>query len=190
MRRLVPGMSAFRKSRALIQICMLARAVPAPAAEQTGSALYTLDAALTVTAKLSALPNGDCILWAGFTPETVLLSGENGSCTADLSVPGTITALPGGDAILADALLPWKNGGYAAFRHESAGQMALALYDSSLKKTAERTFGSDYSSTLESLQSYIALPEKNLLGFAADDSYCLYAEKQRRDRILPERIPD
>ena len=58
----------------------------------------------------------------------------------------------------------------------SAGQMALALYDSSLKKTAERTFGSDYSSTLESLQSYIVLPEKNLLGFAADDSYCLYAE--------------
>ncbi len=149
---------------------------PAPAAEQTGSALYTLDAALTVTAKLSELPNGDGILWAGFTPETVLLSGENGSCIADLSVPGTITAVPGGDAILADALLPWKNGGYAAFRHESAGQMALALYDSSLKKTAERTFGSDYSSTLESLQSYIVLPEKNLLGFAADDSYCLYAE--------------
>lgn len=149
---------------------------PAPAAEHTGSALYTLDAALTVTAKLSALPNGDSILWAGFTSETVLLSGENGSCTADLSVPGTITAVPGGDAILADALLPWKNGGYAAFRHESAGQMALALYDSSLKKTAERTFGSDYSSTLESLQSYIVLPEKNLLGFAADDSYCLYAE--------------
>lgn len=54
---------------------------PAPAAEQTGSALYTLDAALTVTAKLSELPNGDGILWAGFTPETVLLSGENGSCT-------------------------------------------------------------------------------------------------------------
>ena len=149
---------------------------PAPAAEQTGSALYTLDAALTVTAKLSALPNGDGILWAGFTPETVLLSGENGSCIADLSVPGTITAVPGGDAILADALLPWKNDGYAAFRHESAGQMALVLYDSSLKKTAERTFGSDYSSTLESLQSYIVLPEKNLLGFAADDSYCLYAE--------------
>ncbi len=34
--------------------------------------------------KLSELPNGDGILWAGFTPETVLLSGENGSCTADL----------------------------------------------------------------------------------------------------------
>ncbi len=147
-----------------------------PASEQAGSALYTLDASLTVTAKLSDLPDGGSILWAGFAPETVILSGENSSYTVDLSVPGRITAVSGGDAILADALLPWKNGGYAAFRHESAGQMVLSLYDSSLKKTAERTFGSDYSSTLESLQSYIVLPEKNLLGFAADDSYCLYAE--------------
>lgn len=146
------------------------------AAERSGGALYALDVSLTVTAALSELPNGDGILWAGFTPEAVLLSGENSSYTADLSVPGTINAALGGDAIAADALLPWKNGGYAAFRHEGAGQMVLSLYDSSLKKTAERTFGSDYSGTLESLQSYIVLPEKNLLGFAADDSYCLYAE--------------
>lgn len=68
--------------------------------------------------------------------------------------------------------------------------MALALYDSSLKKTAERTFGSDYSSTLESLQSYTVLPEKNLLGFAARRQLLLVCRKQRRDRILPERIPD
>lgn len=149
---------------------------PAPAMEKKGSVLYTLDASLTITAKLSELPDGTGLLWAGFTPETVLLSGENGSYIADLSVPGTITVSPGGDAVMADALLPWKNGGYAAFRHETAGQMVLSLYDASLKKTAERTFGSDYSSTLESLQSYIVLPEKNLLGFAADDSYCLYAE--------------
>ena len=106
----------------------------------------------------------------------MLLSGDTGSYIADLSASGAITASSGGDAIAADALLPWKNGGFAAFRHETAGQMVLSLYDSSLKKTAERTFGSDYSSTLESLQSYIVLPEKNLLGFAADDSYCLYAE--------------
>ena len=149
---------------------------PTPASEQTGSTLYMLDAGLSVTAKLSGLPDGGNIVWAGFTPETVLLSGENSSYIANLSVPGTVTAVSGGDAILADALLPWKNGGHAAFRHESAGQMVLSLYDSSLKKTAERKFGSDYSSTLESLQSYIVLPEKNLLGFAADDSYCLYAE--------------
>ncbi len=147
-----------------------------PASEQAGSALYTLDASLAVTAKFSDLPDGGNIVWAGFMPENVRLSGENSSYTADFSVPGTIAAVSVGDAILADALLPWKNGGYAAFRHESTGQMVLSLYDSSLKKTAERTFGSDYSSTLESLQSYIVLPEKNLLGFAADDSYCLYAE--------------
>ena len=149
---------------------------PVPAAEPSGSTLYALDASLAVTAKLSELPDGSSIVWAGFTPDTVLLSGENGSYIADFSVPGSITASSGGDAIAADVLLPWKNGGFAAFRHETAGQMVLSLYDASLKKTAKRTFGSDYSSTLESLQSYIVLPEKNLLGFAADDSYCLYAE--------------
>lgn len=149
---------------------------PVPAAEKSGSTLYMLDASLAVTAQLSELPDGSSIVWAGFMPETVLLSGEKGSYIADFSVPGSITASSSGDAIAADALLPWKNGGFAAFRHESAGQMVLSLYDASLKKTAERTFGSDYSSTLESLQSYIVLPEKNLLGFAADDSYCLYAE--------------
>ncbi len=149
---------------------------PVPAAEPSGSTLYALDASLAVTAELSQLPDGGSIVWAGFTPETVLLSGDTGSYIADLSASGAITASSGGDAIAADALLPWKNGGFAAFRHETAGQMVLSLYDSSLKKTAERTFGSDYSSTLESLQSYIVLPEKNLLGFAADDSYCLYAE--------------
>lgn len=149
---------------------------PVPAAEKSGSTLYMLDASLAVTAQLSELPDGSSIVWAGFMPETVLLSGDTGSYIADLSASGAITASSGGDAIAADALLPWKNGGFAAFRHETAGQMVLSLYDSSLKKTAERTFGSDYSSTLESLQSYIVLPEKNLLGFAADDSYCLYAE--------------
>ncbi len=152
------------------------KGAPVPAAEPSGSTLYALDASLAVTAKLSELPDGSSIVWAGFTPDTVLLSGENGSYIADFSVPGSITASSGGNAIAADALLPWKNGGFAAFRHETAGQMVLSLYDASLKKTAERTFGSDYSSTLESLQSYIVLPEKNLLGFAADDSYCLYAE--------------
>ena len=149
---------------------------PVPAAEPSGSTLYALDDCLAVTAKLSELPDGSGINWAGFTPDAVLLSGEKGSYIADFSVPGSITASSSGDAIAADALLPWKNGGFAAFRHEAAGQMVLSLYDASLKKTAERTFGSDYSSTLESLQSYIVLPEKNLLGFAADDSYCLYAE--------------
>lgn len=149
---------------------------PVPAAEKSGSTLYMLDASLAVTAQLSELPDGSGIIWAGFTPDAVLLSGEKGSYIADFSVPGSITASSSGDAIAADALLPWKNGGFAAFRHEAAGQMVLSLYDASLKKTAERTFGSDYSSTLESLQSYIVLPEKNLLGFAADDSYCLYAE--------------
>ena len=149
---------------------------PVPAAEKSGSTLYMLDASLAVTAQLSELPDGSSIVWAGFMPETVLLSGEKGSYIADFSVSGSITASGSGDAIAADALLPWKNGGFAAFRHESAGQMVLSLYDALLKKTAERTFGSDYSSTLESLQSYIVLPEKNLLGFAADDSYCLYAE--------------
>ena len=147
-----------------------------PAAEKRGSTLYMLDASLAVAAQLSELPDGSSIVWAGFTPETVLLSGEKASYIADFSVPGSITASGSGDAIAADALLPWKNGGFAAFRHEGAGQMVLSIYDTSLKKTAERTFGSDYSSTLESLQSYIVLPEKNLLGFAADDSYCLYAE--------------
>lgn len=149
---------------------------PVPAAEKSGSTLYMLDASLAVTAQLSELPDGSSIVWAGFTADAVLLSGEKGSYIADFSVSGSITASGSGDAIAADALLPWKNGGFAAFRHESAGQMVLSLYDASLKKTAERTFGSDYSSTLESLQSYIVLPEKNLLGFAADDSYCLYAE--------------
>ncbi len=149
---------------------------PVPAAEPSGSTLYALDDSLAVTAKLSELPDGSGIVWAGFTPDAVLLSGEKGSYIADFSVPGSITASSSGDAIAADALLPWKNGGFAAFRHAAAGQMVLSLYDASLKKTAERTFGSDYSSTLESLQSYIVLPEKNLLGFAADDSYCLYAE--------------
>lgn len=149
---------------------------PVPASERSGGAVYTLNASLTVTASLSELPDGGSIVWAGFMPEEVLLSGESGSYIADLSVPGTITASSGGDAILADVLLPWKDGGFAGFRHEGAGQMTLALYDSSRKKTSERTFGSDYSSTIESLQSYIVLPEKNLLGFAADDSYCLYAE--------------
>ena len=149
---------------------------PVPASERSGGAVYTLNASLTVTASLAELPDGGSIVWAGFMPEEVLLSGESGSYIADLSVPGTITASSGGDAILADVLLPWKDGGFAGFRHEGAGQMTLALYDSSRKKTSERTFGSDYSSTIESLQSYIVLPEKNLLGFAADDSYCLYAE--------------
>ena len=149
---------------------------PVPAAEKSGSTLYMLDASLAVTAHLSELPDGSGIIWAGFTPDAVLLSGEKGSYIADFSVPGSITASSSGDAIAADALLPWKNSGVAAFRHAAAGQMILSLYDASLKKTAERTFGSDYSSTLESLQSYIVLPEKNLLGFAADDSYCLYAE--------------
>lgn len=149
---------------------------PVPASERSGGVVYTLNPSLTVTAALSELPDGGSIVWAGFMPEDVLLSGENSSYIADLSVPGTITAASGGDAILTDVLLPWKDGGFAGFRHESAGQMTLALYDSSRKKTSERTFGSDYSSTLESLQSYIVLPEKNLLGFAADDSYCLYAE--------------
>lgn len=142
-----------------------------------GRMLYTLDTALSVTAKLSELPDGSGIAWAGFTPESVLLSGETGSYIADLSVPGTITALPGGDAVAADALLPWISGGYAAFRSETAGQMTLALYDAALRKTAEHTFGSDHSGTLESLQSYITLPSRNLLGFSADDSYCLYAEQ-------------
>lgn len=147
-----------------------------PAAQSAGSSLCVLDASLAVTDSLSELPNGENIVWAGFTPETILLSGTESSARVEVSASGAVAAVSGGEAIAADALLPWKDGGFAAFRNESAGQLVLSLYDSSLKKNAERTFGSDYSSTLESLQSYIALPEKNLLGFAADDSYCLYAE--------------
>ena len=95
---------------------------PAPAAEQTGSALYTLDAALTVTAKLSELPNGDGILRAGASRRKPCCSPARTDPAPPISpFPALITAVPGGDAILADALLPWKNGGYAAFRHESAG---------------------------------------------------------------------
>ena len=149
---------------------------PVPAAEPSGSTLYALDASLAMTAKLAELPNGESIVWAGFTPDTVLVSGKSSSYLAQISASGTITAENPGDAVAADALLPWKDGGFAAFRQETAGEMTLSLYDSSRNMTAERRFGSDYSGTLESLQSYIALPEKNLLGFAADDSYCLYAE--------------
>lgn len=52
---------------------------PVPAAERSGGVVYTLDPSLTVTAALSELPDGGSIVWAGFMPEDVLLSGENSS---------------------------------------------------------------------------------------------------------------
>ena len=142
----------------------------------SGTCLYALDSSLACTASLSKLPNGENIVWAGFASDKVLLSGESASYIADVSASDNIAVSDGGDPMQADVLLSWTNGGYAAFRSESAGKLTLCLYDSSLKKTAERTFGSDYSSTLESTQSYMSLPEKNILGFSADDSYCLYTE--------------
>ena len=144
--------------------------------ELSGGILCLLDDSLVCTAKLDALPDGSAVTWAGAASGTLLVSGESTSYAVD-AVSLTISGEIGGDPLDADVLLPWKDGGFAAFRQDAAGQMTLSLCDASLAKTAERTFGSDFSGTLENLASYIALPEKNLLGFAADDSYCLYSEQ-------------
>ena len=141
MRRLVPGMSAFRKSRALIQICMLARAVPLRPRNRP-AARFIRSTPLLPSRQSSPRFRTATVSSGRASRRKPCCSPARTDPAPPISpVRGTITAVPGGDAILADALLPWKNGGYAAFRHESAGQMALALYDSSLKKTAERTFG-------------------------------------------------
>ncbi len=144
--------------------------------ELSGGLVCLLDDSLTCTAKLDALLDGSAVTWAGAASDSLLISGESASYTADAATL-TISGETVGDPLDADVLFPWKDGGFAAFRQDEAGQMTLALYDASLTKTAERTFGSDFSRTLENLASYIALPEKNLLGFAADDSYCLYSEQ-------------
>ena len=145
-------------------------------AERSGGSVYALNDSLSVTSTLAELPNNESIVWAGFTPDTVLVSGNSCSYIAQFSNQTAVLAENAGDTIAADVLMPWKGGGFAAFRQENAGEMTLSLYDSARRKTAERRFGSDYSSTLESLQSYIVLPENNILGFASDDSYCLYTE--------------
>lgn len=139
-----------------------------------GSALYVFDENLKMIGKFTPAEETEFLRWAGFLGERVILSDPESSRSYLVSVDGGDEPVKLSDCINADALLPWGESGLATFRQDGSGRLILTVYDDSLAQMDQRSFGSDYSNTLENIKGYYSDGERNIISFSADDSYCFY----------------
>lgn len=143
----------------------------------SGVNITLLDDTLSLLGKVSLDLNREDIRWIGFLEDRVIISLTDGDRSlpvifADPAVPIVGEDLP--EYVTALAVHPWGQDGFTAFSQEEPGKMTLTIYDTRFNILAQRSFGSDFSSTLENTRGYLSHGEENLIGFSADDSYCLY----------------
>lgn len=145
--------------------------------ELTGADIILMDDMLSPAGKVSLGVNGTDIRWVGFLGDSAIVSLTDGKRSlpvtfSDPAAPAVGEDLP--EYVTALAIRPWGENGFTAFSQEEAGELTLTVYDAGFNALARRGFGSDFSSTLENTRGYLSNGEENLIGFSADDSYCLY----------------
>ena len=143
----------------------------------SGTAIYILDGDLNQAAKADFPANSEEIQWIGYFGDKAIVSLRDGETSIPVEFAGTAAPTVGtplADYVTAIAAHPWRDDGYTAFALESSGKLTLTVYDSNFKLLSRRSFGSDHTSTLEHIERYLSDGEENLMGFTADDGYCLY----------------
>ena len=152
----------------------------------TGAVVTILDEALAPAGRIDALTDGSAIGWAGFAGGRILLTNaeKTASCAAVLSA-GTIELTPTTEAAAGRYIRAFGEDAFVLYDQNELGRMTMTLCGLDMKPLADKTFGSDHSSTLENHRAYLADQEADLLTLTADDSYCIYgysAEKGIRLR--------
>ena len=143
---------------------------------ETGSAVYLLDNELSVRGKISAAVDQPQICWVGFLQDRAALTTDDGkSMLCSLTdPPADLADLPKENGLAADAVRTYGDMGFTAFYQSDPGKLELTIYDEKLKAMDTCIFGSDHSSTLENTRGYTTDGNADIIGFSADDSYCLY----------------
>ena len=138
--------------------------------------ILLFDGTFTVVGTAENLTEGFPNCWIGYLGDRAVVT-DRGSSSALVKLNGAepqpdVTQLP--KAVSAQAIRSLDGLGYTAFYQSEAGKLTLTVYDPEMALLAERTFGSDHSSTLENLAGYFTDGASGIIAFSADDSYCVY----------------
>ena len=130
----------------------------------------------------------EVITWAGLLDQKIVYTTQQGSSfliRMDADTPASeLLASP----VSGEAILPLSDDGSIAFFKAQNSRLTLSIRDPEMRERAARTFGSDHSNTLESHRCYFFDSQAELLGFAADDSYCFYSLSENSELTFRANI--
>ena len=138
----------------------------------TGTRIASLDTEAGEGKALELPATRAKVQWVGLLKDCAVFTAEDGQSYLCLHDGDDVQPLE--EPLRGGTILPWGDEGYMAFYRTDGSAMTLSVRDEQLQEVASRSFGSDHSNTLESRRSYYTDAQANILGFAADDSYCFY----------------
>ncbi len=76
--------------------------------------------------------------------------------------------------VSADLAAAWNSDSYLFFRRSADGITKLSVWGEGRGEFASRTFAGDFISAVDHPESFMILPDKNIIAFPAEDSYCVF----------------